>query len=116
MLDMVLEAHGSTQNAQRISSPDFNVYKAAERVYTSARVQYIKDAFTRGLDEVFEQNQSSGSQEYPKERVPEERFDDAVNIESAEAIPSTFDKMTMSNFSSKHETAIATNNLSMIDP
>jgi hypothetical protein len=37
MLDAVLEAHGSTANAQRTGSADYNVYKAAERAYSSAR-------------------------------------------------------------------------------
>jgi hypothetical protein len=40
MLDVVLEAHGSTHNAQRISSPGFNVYKAAERAYCTLRLEF----------------------------------------------------------------------------
>ena len=116
MLDAVLETYGSTATAQRIGSADYNVYKAAERAYSSARSQYIKTAFARELKEFFEQNQSSGGQEHPDESAPEENFDDAVKIDSGECNPNTFDEMTMPNFSNEHEITIANSDLSLIDP
>ena len=116
MLDAVLETYGSTATAQRIGSADYNVYKAAERAYSSARSQYIKTAFARELKEFFEQNQSSGGQEHPDESAPEEKFDDAVKIDSGECNPNTFDEMTMPNFSNEHEITIANSDLSLIDP
>jgi hypothetical protein len=116
LLDVVLEAHGSTKKAKEIGSTDYNVYRAAERAYSSARSQYVKNALAREIEEFFQQNLSSGGQRRPDESVPEDKFDDAVKIDSGEAIPSTFDEMTMPDFSNKHETAIANNNLSMIDP
>jgi hypothetical protein len=94
MLHAVLETYGSTATTQRIGSADYNVYKAAERAYSSARSQYIKTAFARELKEFFEQNQSSGGQEYPDESAPQEKFDDAVKIDSGECNPNTFDEMT----------------------
>lgn len=116
MLDVVLEAHGSTKNAQRIGSTDYDVYKAAERAYSSARNQYIKNAFAQELKGFFEQNQSSGGQEFLDETAREERFDNAVRFDSGKAIPNTFDEITMPGFSNEHETAIANNDTSMIDP
>jgi hypothetical protein len=37
-------------------------------------------------------------------------------MQSGEANPNTFDEMTMPNFSNEHETSIANNDLSLIDP
>ena len=99
-----LEAHGPTANAYRIGSANYNVYKAAERAYSSARSRYVKTAFAQELKDFFERNQSSGGQEHPDESAPEEKFDDSVKIDSDEAIPNTFDEMTMPDFSNEHET------------
>jgi hypothetical protein len=58
-LDIVLEAHGSVKNVQRIDGADYRRYIAAAWAYDVARQAYLKAALKREVEEFFQEDHSS---------------------------------------------------------
>jgi hypothetical protein len=113
-LDIVLEAHGSVKNVQRIDGADYRRYIAAAWAYDVARQAYLKAALKREVEEFFQEDHSSDHR--CQSDNSKEGRGDAVSRVLTDTLPSTYDEMIMPDFSSGHRVAIANDDLSLIAP